>query len=667
MDPIRAYRLMYMSRVLDKKMGNLLKQGKSFFHIGAMGHEAVQVAAGLNMKVKTDWLFPYYRDQALCLTLGMTPQDVLLGFLGKAGDPSSGSRQMPQHFGHSAYNIPSSSSPTGSQYLQAVGCALATKMNAKKSQKEFEVTVVCSGDGTTSQGDFHEALNWASRDALPVVFLIENNGYAISVPLIEQRAKGQVGNLAHGYHGLELIEVDGCHFAESMAAMKKAITRARRGEGPSLVDASVVRLLPHSSSDDQRKYRVEEELAKDVKRDPIDHMRAWLLEGKYLSKAELADLDKAIEKEVSDVADEAEAVPPPTAETALLYVSSETPEPEVPQIEAKPDAQDIVLVDAINRALDEEMRTNPKMLVFGQDVAKGKGGVFTATRGLTEKHGINRCFNAPLAESSIVGVAIGLALRGYKPVAEIQFGDYIWTAMNQIRNELVTMRYRSNNMFACPTVLRVPVGGYIHGGLCHSQNIEATFSHFPGLKIALPSNAYDAYGLLKTAIRGEDPVLFLEHKALYRQNFAKSKLPDDPKFMLPFGRGRVARPGTDLTIITYGALVYRSLEAARLLEADDVSVEVLDLVSIRPLDFELIRKSIAKTSRALVLYEDVKFMGFGAEISAQIAESCFELLDAPIMRVAGADSPIPYAQQLEEAVLPQVKGIVEGAKKLVNY
>jgi 2-oxoisovalerate dehydrogenase E1 component len=307
------------------------------------------------------------------------------------------------------------------------------------------------------------------------------------------------------------------------------------------------------------------------------------------------------------------------------------------------------------------------VLVFGQDVAKGKGGVFTATRGLTEKHGLARCFNAPLAESSIVGVAIGLALRGYKPVAEIQFGDYIWTGMNQIRNELVTMRYRSNNMFSSPAVLRVPVGGYIHGGLCHSQNIEATFSHFPGLKIALPSNAFDAYGLLKSAIRGDDPVLFLEHKALYRQNFAKSRLPDDPNFMLPFGKGRVVREGSDLTIITYGALVYRSLEAARLLTDEDISVEVLDLCSIRPLDFDLIRTSIKKTSRALVLYEDVKFMGFGAEIAAQIAETCFELLDAPIMRIAGADSPIPYAPQLEEAVLPQVKGIVEGVRTLAGY
>lgn len=661
MDHVQAYRLMYTSRVLDKKMMIMLKQGKSFFHIGAMGHEAIQVAAGLHMQKQTDWLFPYYRDQALCLTLGMTPRECLLGFLGKAEDPSSGGRQMPQHYGHKAYNIPSSSSPTGSQFLQAVGCALASHLKGKK-----EVTVVCAGDGTTSQGDFHEALNWAAREALPVVFLIQNNGYAISVPVSEQRPHGHVGTLARGYEGLELLNVDGCNFEDSSRAMGQAIDRAREGKGPTFIDASVVRLLAHSSSDDQRKYRSAKELAADEARDPIVHMREFLLKKKFLSKTELADLDASIEKEISETADAADAAPNPDPKTAYQFVDSGKPEPALPIFETNPDAAETVLVDAINRALDEEMAADQNVLVFGQDVAKGKGGVFTATRGLTEKHG-DRCFNAPLAEASIVGVSIGLALRGYRPVAEIQFGDYIWTGMNQIRNELVTMRYRSNGMFTSPAVLRVPVGGYIHGGLCHSQNIEATFSHFPGLKVALPSNALDAYGLLKNAIRGDDPVLFLEHKGLYRQNFAKSRLPNDPNFMMPFGKGRVVRQGTDLTVITYGALVYRSIEAARLLESEGINIEILDLCSIRPLDFDLIRTSIQKTSRALVLYEDNKFMGFGAEIAAQIAESCFELLDAPVMRVAGADTPIPYAAPLEEEVLPQVRNIIEGAKRLAEY
>lgn len=670
MEHLRAYRLMYTSRALDKKMLIMLKQGKSYFHIGAMGHEAIQVATGLNMRPGFDWLFPYYRDQSLCLTLGMTPRECLLGFLARKDDPSSGGRQMPQHYGHPALNIPSSSSPTGSQFLQAVGCALATKLNTKKKSRgagELEVTVVCSGDGTTSQGDFHEALNWATRESLPIIFLVENNHYAISVPLSEQRPRGRVGTLARGYEGLELIEVDGCNFHESHEAIKKAMLRARRGDGPTFIDADVVRLLPHSSSDDQRKYRPAKELEEDLARDPIQQMRTWLLKSKQISEPDLHEIEKSIDAEVSKTADEAEASPAAERSTAMRFVDSSKPEPSVPAIAIKEESPEFVLVDAINRALDEEMKLQKNVLVFGQDVAKGKGGVFTATRDLTSKHGEERCFNAPLAESSIIGVAIGLSLRGYKPVAEIQFGDYVWTGMNQIRNELVTMRYRSNNAFSSPAVLRIPVGGYIHGGLCHSQNIEATFSHFPGLKIVLPSTAIDAYGLLKAAIRGEDPVLFLEHKSLYRQNFAKSRLPDNLDFLLPFGKGRIRKEGRDLTIITYGALVQRSLEAVRIIEEEGLSVEVIDLCSIRPLDFDLIRQSLAKTSRALVLYEDNKFMGFGAEIAAQIAETCFELLDAPIKRIAGADCPVPYASDLEDEVLPQVRHIVEGIRDLAGY
>lgn len=670
MDYIQAYKLMLTSRVLDKKMMNMLKQGKSYFHIGAMGHEAIQVAAGLEMQVGQDWLFPYYRDQALCLSLGMSPKECLMGFLGRKDDPSSGGRQMPQHYGHKLLNIPSSSSPTGTQYLQAVGSALATRLNEKKAKKKsqnLEVTVVCSGDGTTSQGDFHEALNWAAREKLPIVFLIEDNGYAISVPISDQRPLGKVATIAKGYDGLDLIEVDGCDFAKSESAMKKAIERARKGAGPTLVVASVVRLLPHSSSDDQRKYRDAKDLADDEARDPVRHMREWLIKTKKSTDKDLLKLEKSVTDEVSDAADSAEAEPVPDRSTALLFVDSGEPEPETPKFIIADDSKEYVIVDAINRALDEEMALDEQVLVFGQDVAKGKGGVFTATRGLTATHGDDRCFNAPLAESSIVGVAIGLSLRGYNPVPEIQFGDYVWTGMNQIRNELVTMRYRSNNAFSSPAVLRIPVGGYIHGGLCHSQNIEATFAHIPGLKIALPSTALDAYGLLKAAIRGDDPVLFLEHKSLYRQNFAKSRLPEGTDFVLPFGKGRVRKEGTDVTIITYGALVQRSIETARMADEQGINVEIIDLVSIRPLDFDLIRQSIAKTSRAIVLYEDNKFMGFGAEIAAQIAESCFELLDAPIKRIAGADCPIPYAPELEDEVLPQVSNILQGIVEVVQY
>lgn len=663
-----AYRLMLLSRSLDKKMLVLIRQGKSFFHIGCMGHEAIQVAASMTLTKGRDWLFPYYRDQAFCLGMGMSAQASLESFLAKASDPNSGGRQMPQHFGSKECLIPSSSSSTGTQYLQAVGAALAEQYNAQeKVPKEgYRVTVVCSGEGTTSQGDFHEALLWASKAKAPVIFLVENNGYAISVPILEQRSSSSVAHQAKGYVNLEAIEVDGCNFEASYVAFQKAVNRARKGEGPTLVEAKTVRLLPHSSSDDDKKYRHQQELKTDQERDPITLMRAYLLKKKAATAKELDALQRTIEQEVDELADKVLSEPAPDSATALLHVYSDTAEPaeKTPQFSAN--SKETVMVDAINQALSEELERDDKMLVFGQDVAGGKGGVFTATRGLTAKFGKQRCFNAPLAESSIVGVAIGMALKGLKPVVEIQFGDYIWTAMMQIRNELTTMRYRSNNMFSSPVVIRTPVGGYIHGGLCHSQNIEATFAHFPGIKIALASTALDAYGLLKSAIRGNDPVLFLEHKALYRQAFAKSMLPSDD-WVLPFGKGAIRRAGADITVVTYGILVQRALEAASLLAEDNIDVEVIDLRTLVPYDQTLIQSSVAKTGRVLVLHEDVRFMGYGAEIAAFIAETCFTHLDAPVMRYAGADTPVPYQADLEEMVLPQLTGIVKTLRQLASF
>lgn len=638
----------------------LLRQGKSFFHIGCMGHEAVQVAAALSLEQKRDYVFPYYRDQALVLGMGMTASDCLLGFLGREGDPSSNGRQMPQHYGHKNWNIPSSSSSTGTQFLQAVGCAFASMRLDKP--KNRAVTLVCSGDGTTSQGDFHEALSWASREKAPVIFLIENNGYAISVPIRDQRPGGDIGDMSAAYEGLSFERVDGCDFEKSFEVFKKAVARARVGKGPTLIDASVVRLLPHSSSDDDKKYRKAKDLAKDKKRDP-------LITNKHLVPAKkLKTLEQEVFDEVDKAADLALTAPLPKGEEALSYVYAPVCAKVPPlQVLERGIGAEVVLVDAINRALAEELERNPKMLVFGQDVAGGKGGVFTATRGLTAQFGAERCFNAPLAESSIVGVAIGLALRGFKPVPEIQFGDYIWTAMMQIRNELSVMRYRSNNTCSAPVVIRVPVGGYIHGGLCHSQNIEATFSHFPGLKIALPSTALDAYGLLKAAIRGDDPVLFLEHKSLYRQNFAKSILPEGKDWILPLGRAEIKRLGKDMSVITYGAMVQRALEVARDLESEGQDIEVIDLRTIRPYDFELVARSVKKTGRVLVLHEDSRLMGFGAELAAEISEKCFSDLDAPVTRLAGAETPVPYALNLEEQVLPQIGDIREAVLNLLAY
>ncbi len=668
---LSAYKNMVQSRGLDEKMLVLLKQGKGFFHIGAMGHEAAQSAMALALEAGRDWAFPYYRDMALCTGLGMTADEIMLSFLARADDPNSGGRQMPQHYGHQKLNIPSQSSPTGTQFLQATGCALASMRNYHQVHKkngvarDYEVTVVCSGDGTTSQGDFHEALNWASREAAPVIFMIEDNGYAISVPVRDQTPGGKVANLGRGYDGLHTVEVDGCDLVASYEVMRDAVARARRGEGPTLIVADVVRLLPHSSSDDQRKYRPEDELSKDKARDPIPALKKLILDRGASTELELAQLEASIKQHIDDAADRAEASAMPARDTAKKWVTSEEPEPALTEPSVAGDG--IVLVDAINRALSEELARDPKMMVFGEDVAGDKGGVFTATRGLTAKFGSDRVFNSPLAESSIVGVGIGLAMRGYKPVPEIQFGDYVWTAMMQIRNEVATLRYRSNNQWACPMVIRIPIGGYIHGALCHSQNIESFFAHIPGLKIALPSSSLDAYGLLKSAIRGNDPVLFLEHKGLYRQAWCKSQLPTDTDWVLPFGKAAVRRPGNDLTVITYGALVQRALAAADTLKDEGVDCEVIDLRTLNPVDWETLEASVKKTGKCLVLHEDCRFVGYGAEIAAEITERCFEHLDGPVRRLAGEDTPVPYNWDLEEDILVQPEDVLVAMRDLARF
>ncbi|MFQ5866062.1 MAG: thiamine pyrophosphate-dependent enzyme, partial [bacterium] len=607
---LQAYRTMLFARGLDAKMLTLLKQGKSFFHIGGSGHEAIQVAAAKVLTPKNDWAYPYYRDLAFCLQYGMTPEEVLLCFLARADDPNSGGRQMPCHYGHKELRIVSQSSPTGTQYLQAVGCALGCKKAGTN-----EVVYVSAGEGSTSQGDFHEALNWASRDKLPVIFVIQDNKYAISVPRHQQTAGG-VYYLAQGYKGLHRYKVDGTDFIESYEVMKEATERVRSGEGPSIVVADVIRLVPHSSSDDHTRYRTKEDLEKDALRDPIKRLSEYLLSSKILSKNELESLAEEVKKLADDAADFAESCSMAEPETATLHLYSADKSPiegnrafdfENAEINGEP----IVIVDALNHALREEIERDDKILMFGQDIQDDKGGVFTVTKGLTRKFGVDKVFNAPLAESSIVGVAIGLATRGFKPVVEIQFGDYIWTAMMQIRNELATMRYRSNGQWKCPLVIRVPVGGYIHGGLCHSQNIEGFFAHLPGILLALPSNAADAKGLLKSAIRGDDPVIFMEHKALYRQAFAKTPEPG-PEYLIPFGKAAIKKEGSDMTVVTYGMMVHRSLEAAKQLEEKrGITVEVIDIRTINPLDKKTILNSVNKTNKVLVVYEDTLTSGFG--------------------------------------------------------
>ncbi len=656
---LNAYRLMQTARQLDNKMLTLLKQGKSFFHIGTSGHEAMQIGLGFNMKGGHDYFYPYYRDLTFCLTIGVSPRDFLLEFLSRKDDPASGAHQMPQHFGDEKLHIVSQSSPTGTQFLQAVGCALG---NVKAGANE--IVMVSSGEGTTSQGDFHEALNFASREKLPVVFLVEDNHYAISVPIAQQTA-GSVYDIAAGYEHLQRFKVDGTDFLESYNTSKKAVKYARDGKGPAIIVADLVRLLPHSSSDNQKKYKSEEQIEHEKARDPIPKYGKQLIDEGFASQDDLDKIASEVKTEIDEAADWALEQPFPEKSSAMdhLYAMDyEWPELKEP----KSTGEKIMMVDAINHALHEEMERDDKVLVFGQDVEDGKGGVFTATKGLSTKYGRERCFNSPLAESTIVGTAVGLATRGFKPVAEIQFGDYIWTAMMQLRNELPTMRYRSNNHWSAPAVIRVPVGGYIHGALYHSQSIDGYFSHLPGLRIAFPSNAADAKGLLKTAIRCPDPVMFLEEKGMYRQQFAAAPEPDED-YLLPFGKARIVREGTDISVITWGALVQRSVEAARDLESDGVSVEIVDIRTLNPLDTETIFNSVKKTNKVLVAHEDNLTGGFGGEIASRIADECFMWLDGPVRRLAAKDCHIPFNWFLEEEILPQKEDVLKALRELAAF
>ena len=652
--------MMLTSRTLDEKMLILLRQGKSFFHIGAAGHEAAQIGAGLALTPGLDWAFPYYRDLAFMLAWGTTPKEIMLNFLAKADDPSSAGRQMPQHYGHKSLRIVSQSSPTGTQFLQAAGVA----MGARKTGAA-EVVYVSSGEGTTSQGDFYEALNWATRDKLPVLFFIQDNAYAISVPRAQQGAGSSVYEMAMGYKSMHRHEVNGLDLLEVNKTVRHCAELARSGMGPSLIVAHTIRLFSHSSSDDQRKYRAQEDLMEDEAADPLKSLAAMLLTRKIATPEQLAELQQAVKEEVDEAAESADTAAEPDPDTIfehLFAVPVSSDRDNRPPVESPP----VVMVDALNHALAEELAADERMIVYGQDVADSKGGVFTVTKGLSTRFGSSRVFNSPLAESSIIGTAIGLALYGLKPVVEIQFGDYIWTAMMQIRNEVATMRWRSAGAFSCPMVIRVPVGGYIHGGLCHSQNIEGFFAHLPGLYICYPSNAADAKGLLKEAIHQQDPVLFLEHKGLYRQSYAMSPEPG-PEFRLPFGAARVVREGSHLTLITWGMLMHKCLQAAQSLAVDGIEAEIIDLRTINPLDMAAIIQSVTKTGRVLVAHEDTLTAGFGAEIAARIADTAFEHLDAPVRRLAALDSPVPYNSGLEAVMLPQTEEIIKTARELVAY
>jgi 2-oxoisovalerate dehydrogenase E1 component len=685
---VGAYRTMYLSRQVDDKEIQLKRQNRAFFQINGVGHEAIGVAAALHLKPGYDWFFPYYRDRALCLQLGTTPLDMLLASVGAKDDPSSGGRQMPSHWGMKPLHIISQSSPTGTQILQAVGAADASLyfsivQEAAQLASGFhadELVYVSMGDGSTSEGEFWESLNWACLRKLPVFYMVEDNGYAISVPVDAQTAGGSISRLVKSFPDLLVLECDGTDFVEGYEHCRQAVEYIRQRRGPAFVHAHCVRPYSHSLSDDERLYKPEEIRRQEAKRDPVTRLAKYLLSERLITDKELKELQTSVEREVREAADQALAAEPPSPSTVMDFIYSPSVDPTDDHFDHPPKfhGEPKTMVDLINACLRDEMARDPRVVVFGEDVAdcshvddlakvKGKGGVFKVTHGLQRQFGSARCYNAPIAEASIVGRAIGMAMRGLKPVVEIQFFDYIWPAMMQIRDELITVRWRSNNMFSSPLVIRAPIGGYLAGGaIYHSQSGESIFTHLPGLRVVMPSSALDANGLLRTAIRCDDPVLFLEPKHLYRQTHNRSPYPG-PDYMIPFGKAKLVREGSDVTIVTYGSLVVRSLQAAKALEQDGVEAEILDLRSLHPYDWELISASVKKTNRVLVLHEDNISWGYGAEIAARIADELFDSLDAPVKRLAGKDVLIPYHPVLEDAVLPQPTDIVRVARDLLKY
>jgi len=682
---VAAYRTMLLSRRLDDKEVQLKRQNKIFFQISGAGHEAILTAAGMILKPAYDWFYTYYRDRALCLELGVTPAEMLYEAVGAAVDPASGGRQMPSHWGHKAYNIVSASSPTGTQFLQGVGAAEASLraklLNISEGFQKDEVVLVTTGEGTTSEGEFWESLNTASNLKLPVVYLVEDNGYAISVPVEVNTAGGSISKLVRSFPNFLIEEVDGCDLLASYDAMIRAVEYARQRKGPALVHAKVIRPYSHSLSDDETMYRPPTEREADAARDPVTQFPKWLIREGHATEDEIKKIQEEIDEIVLAATDDALAQSQPGPETVYYGVYSPDIDPTSEQFDTEDDPQfsgePTTMVDLLNACMKDEMRRDQKILVFGQDVAdvsreehlgkvKGKGGVFKVTWGLQKEFGGARVYNSPLAEANIVGRAIGLATRGFKPVVEVQFFDYIWPAYMQLRDELATLRWRSNNSFSAPVVVRTTYGGYIRGAIYHSQTGASIFTHCPGLRVVCPATALDANGLLRTAIRCDDPVLFLEHKHLYRQTYNKSPYPG-PNFMIPFGKAKVVREGSDVTVVTYGATVQRAITAANAVADSGISVEVIDLRTLSPWDREAVFESVKKNSRVIVAYEDSISWGYGAEIAAAIADECFAWLDAPVKRVASTDTFVGYAPRLEDAILPQVEDFKQAYEEIMKF
>lgn len=678
-DLIRAFRIMYMSRRIDDREILLKRQNKIFFQVSGAGHEGIQTAAGMALRAGHDWFFPYYRDRALSLALGMTAEDMLLQAVGAESDPSSGGRQMPSHWSSAKLHIVSPSSATGTQLLPAVGCAHANRYLDSASDA---VTLTSTGEGATSEGEFWEAINAACLESLPVIFLVQDNGFAISVPVEHQTPGGDISKLVAGHPNLRLFRCDGTDFVASYGTFAQAVNYCRRERKPAFVHAHCTRPYSHSLSDDEKLYKTAAERAEEARHDPVTTLADRLVASGVMTRGALEQLMQEVDLEIQEVTERALKAPQPAKGSALRYLYSENVDSTASEFEteAKCSGDPRTMVDTITLTIHEEMARNRKIVVFGEDVAdcsreehlkevKGKGGVFKATQGLQTTYGSKRVFNAPIAEAAIVGRAAGMAMRGLKPVVEIQFLDYIWPAMMQIRDELASLRWRSNNAWSAPMVIRVATGGYLNGGaIYHSQSAESVFTHIPGIRVVFPSNALDACGLLRTAIRCDDPVLFLEHKRLYREPYNRTQHPG-PDYLIPFGKAKVVKPGANLTIVTFGALVQKSLQAALQIEQQNprATVEVIDLRTLNPYDWGAIQTSVEKTSRVMVVHEDTLSWGFGAEISARIASELFGRLDAPVGRIGALDTWIGYAPSLENEILPQVENIFDEASRILSY
>ncbi len=655
---LEMHRLMVLARRLDDRMWSLNRQGRVPFVVSSSGHEAAQVGAAFALDSEVDWSVPYYRDLAFMVAMGMTPEELFLGLFAKEGDPGSGGRQMPNHWSLPRRRVFSHSSVIGTQFPHAAGIAYELRRTGRPG-----VVLVTGGEGATSQGDLHEALNFTALHRLPVIFLIQNNQYAISVPARQQVA-GDLAERARAY-GMAAASIDGNHVLAVYGEVSRAAGRARAGEGPTFIEARTYRYYAHTSDDDDRLYRTAEELAEWRRRDPITLLRAYLVEHRLLTEAEEEAVDEEASAAVAAAVATAEQAPDPTDALSLVYARPVSNTHPAEAIEAAPAGEEINLITAVNRALHEVMADHPETVVLGEDVADPKGGVFKATVGLTDAFGPDRCFNTPLAESSIVGVAIGMAAAGARPIAEIQFADFIHPAFNQIVSEAARLHYRSRGGWSCPLVIRAPYGGGIHGALYHSQSIEGFYAHVPGLKVVIPSTPADAKGLLRAAVEDPDPVLFLEPKKLYR--LGKGPVPAGP-YRVPLGRAALRRTGDDLTIIAYGTMAHYAVEAADLLAARGIEAEVLDLRSIRPFDWVSVEAAVKRTGKVLIVHEDNEFAGFGAEVAAQIGERAFEWLDAPVRRYAAPEVPaFPFAPALEAQVMPSMEGIVARAVDLAEF